>query len=407
MFGTPSKSGHRTPLSFSFVWYDTVDHVILRAILCILFQLSVFWANELWYSFFRVVESFAIFSDVCGIVCTTTLRVKNCRFWWLLIIYLENPTFIYTISLTTSTESLTSPLESSTCTDTHTFPLTIQYSRSQWIRTLTVYISSASLWYRTLLICFNDGIHDFEHSQRTSNYCGIPKFHWHWMITIKFEFMFTCRDLVGNSDGFGDGLLKVWWQIHIITCPIRSRVHHVRLWNDRMVLCFGWMSICVEFYVLHLYPHPWGRDDPSESLRIFEILLDKDPTDGNVANEVQDVNGRPDVKRTNISTSSARSNPAFIERRDMGSQALRNSIRFKDGRYSRVKVVGYDRYCSSQKYESGSRSTGISTSLTRRKILGKIMVWIILILFFQTRILLVRKLCCIFLKPTKQWSRWS
>ena len=35
------------------------------------------------------------------------------------------------------------------------------------------------------------------------------------------------------------------------------------------------------------------------------------------------------------------------------------------------------------------------------------MIWTMLILFLQTSFLLVRKLCCMCLKTTKQWSRWS
>ena len=35
------------------------------------------------------------------------------------------------------------------------------------------------------------------------------------------------------------------------------------------------------------------------------------------------------------------------------------------------------------------------------------MIWTLLILFPQTSILLIRKLCCMCLKTTKQWSRWS
>ena len=49
----------------------------------------------------------------------------------------------------------------------------------------------------------------------------------------------------------------------------------------------------------------------------------------------------------------------------------------------------------------------LSTSLTRKKKSWK--GWwsgIVLILFPQTRILLIRKLCCTYLKTTKQWSRW-
>ena len=34
------------------------------------------------------------------------------------------------------------------------------------------------------------------------------------------------------------------------------------------------------------------------------------------------------------------------------------------------------------------------------------MIWTMLILFFQTSTLLIRKLCCMCLKTTKQWSRW-
>ena len=38
------------------------------------------------------------------------------------------------------------------------------------------------------------------------------------------------------------------------------------------------------------------------------ILLDNDPTDGNVTDEMRDANGRPDVERTNSTTPSAVSN---------------------------------------------------------------------------------------------------
>ena len=34
-------------------------------------------------------------------------------------------------------------------------------------------------------------------------------------------------------------------------------------------------------------------------------------------------------------------------------------------------------------------------------------IWIMLILFPQTSNLLIKKLCCMCLKTTKQWSRWS
>ena len=42
-----------------------------------------------------------------------------------------------------------------------------------------------------------------------------------------------------------------------------------------------------------------------------------------------------------------------------------------------------------------------------RNFIERLMIQIMLILFPQTCIIFVRKLCCIFLKTTKQWSRWS
>ena len=42
-----------------------------------------------------------------------------------------------------------------------------------------------------------------------------------------------------------------------------------------------------------------------------------------------------------------------------------------------------------------------------RKFMERLMIWTMLILFPQTWFLLVRKLCCISLKTTWQWSRWS
>ena len=42
-----------------------------------------------------------------------------------------------------------------------------------------------------------------------------------------------------------------------------------------------------------------------------------------------------------------------------------------------------------------------------RKLMEWLMIWTMLILFSQTSILLVRRLCCMCLKTTKQWSRWS
>ena len=41
------------------------------------------------------------------------------------------------------------------------------------------------------------------------------------------------------------------------------------------------------------------------------------------------------------------------------------------------------------------------------KFLERLMIWIMFIVFLQTRILLARKLCCTSLKTTKQWSKWS
>ena len=42
-----------------------------------------------------------------------------------------------------------------------------------------------------------------------------------------------------------------------------------------------------------------------------------------------------------------------------------------------------------------------------RKFMERLMIWTMFILFPQTYILLVRKLCCMCLKTTKQWSIWS
>ena len=42
-----------------------------------------------------------------------------------------------------------------------------------------------------------------------------------------------------------------------------------------------------------------------------------------------------------------------------------------------------------------------------RNLMEWLLIWTTLILFPHTSILLVRKLCCISLKTTKQWSRWS
>ena len=41
-----------------------------------------------------------------------------------------------------------------------------------------------------------------------------------------------------------------------------------------------------------------------------------------------------------------------------------------------------------------------------RNFMDWLMIYIMLILFHQKCILLVKKLCCMFLKTTKQWSRW-
>ena len=78
--------------------------------------------------------------------------------------------------------------------------------------------------------------------------------------------------------------------------------------------------------------------------------------------------------------------------------------RFKDGLYTRAWLVGSDRYCSSRKYESEQTSTGRLVYISNAKE-NSWKDW--LILFPQTRILLVRKFCCTSLKTTKQWSRWS
>ena len=54
------------------------------------------------------------------------------------------------------------------------------------------------------------------------------------------------------------------------------------------------------------------------------------------------------------------------------------------------------------------KDRGDLLSLTRvTDLKGRSMCWIILIVFPQTSILLIRKLCCMCLKTTKQWSRWS
>ena len=58
-------------------------------------------------------------------------------------------------------------------------------------------------------------------------------------------------------------------------------------------------------------------------------------------------------------------------------------------------------------YQSNQERWDPSKSPMRRKIHGKIDDFDNVDLFFQTWIFLVRKLCCIYLKTTKQWSRWS
>ena len=76
----------------------------------------------------------------------------------------------------------------------------------------------------------------------------------------------------------------------------------------------------------------------------------------------------------------------------------------KDGQYTRTWFMGSDRCSSSRKHVSEQSRTGrpvhelssCSTSQTSN-----------VILFPQTYILLIRKLCCMCLKTTKQWSRWS
>ena len=64
---------------------------------------------------------------------------------------------------------------------------------------------------------------------------------------------------------------------------------------------------------------------------------------------------------------------------------------------------------SSRKHVLEETSSGgpVYISNAKENSMERLMIWTMLILFPQTRILLVRKLCCISLKTTKQWSRWS
>ena len=60
--------------------------------------------------------------------------------------------------------------------------------------------------------------------------------------------------------------------------------------------------------------------------------------------------------------------------------------------------------------ETRTRTQFVSTLTNfqrERNLMERLMIWIMLILFSQTRILLVKKLCCTSLKTTKQWSRLS
>ena len=69
--------------------------------------------------------------------------------------------------------------------------------------------------------------------------------------------------------------------------------------------------------------------------------------------------------------------------------------RIEVGRKTGTRCMGSDRRSSSRKHESEKSSTW-------KKSHGIMMIWTMLILFPQTCILPVRKLCCIFLKTSKQ-----
>ena len=80
--------------------------------------------------------------------------------------------------------------------------------------------------------------------------------------------------------------------------------------------------------------------------------------------------------------------------------------RFEDGRFSRALLVGSDRYCSSRKYESKHVQETCLQLQRERKFLERLMIWIMLIVFPHTLILLIRKLCCTSLKTMNPWLRW-
>ena len=102
-----------------------------------------------------------------------------------------------------------------------------------------------------------------------------------------------------------------------------------------------------------------------------------------------------------------RKKPQFAQLNRIRNHFL--GCRFEDGRYTRAWLMGSDCYCSSRKYESEQASTvkHVYISNAEANLMEWLMIWIMLILFLQTSILLVGKLCCIYLKATKQWSRWS
>ena len=101
---------------------------------------------------------------------------------------------------------------------------------------------------------------------------------------------------------------------------------------------------------------------------------------------------------------------------------IRNHLfgsRIEVGWYSRTWFMGSDR-CSSWEHESEPYRTGATRLWTNVKFVRHLtqftnvrnleewsMIWIMLILFPQTSNFRIKKLCCMYLKTTKQWSRWS
>ena len=79
-----------------------------------------------------------------------------------------------------------------------------------------------------------------------------------------------------------------------------------------------------------------------------------------------------------------------------------------DWRTSCSRVVGSDCFCF-RKHDSDYREKRSDLlSLTEvRDLQGRLTRWIILIVFPQTSSLRIKKLCCMCLRTTKQWSRWS